>query len=324
MFSQRTYIIFGIVLSIVMLSGYFLLSGKRSNWNISYHVDQNKTIDTYSWTLEKNTNQAKIDADKYNLAMKRQDIALCKDIQDKKIGTHCQDSINTLMAKNEKDPKKCMNLSQSGAQNTCHDLIMRENAIKYKNALLCNKLFDNDSKQECVESIESELLRIHIASGSISQSTCGDFVSQKYKNRCLSAMQEYDNTDLYRAAISNQDISLCMRITDNTNKNLCSDTIYIQQAISTKSIDTCNKITDLKKRNTCTLQISKNSDSAIRKKAIHTNDIALCQTINNPSYKTNCHDTIIYQQIKSWWSADLCAKLSSQEAAINCQKMLTQ
>jgi hypothetical protein len=312
-----------IITSIALFLGicsYFLFFGEKPIWNITYKVAPTVSDNLYTdmrSTVEKE-NEKNIDL--YNTAIRDQDPLLCDGIGDNDKKVECHDMITATIAQKTWLIETCDTLTGTWIIMLCRDTINNDRAITTQNKILCDGISDSDRKLFCQEGVDEIILQKHIETHTVTKEICS-VMSSRYQKTCMIEIREIDESELYKNAISKDDLELCDKITSIELKSTCLDTINLKTAITTQNSILCENLKNEEKKLYCIGQVSKTNDIALYKSAISSNDLESCSRIINENLRNKCHDTIIITTVKSEKDITLCDTLTNTGMIISCKQL---
>jgi hypothetical protein len=313
--------IFGIIGIGFVLYGFFSGGGNI----FTFHVESTDSgkIPTYEETLQIERKKTEEDILYANRAMTTADITLCKMIHDVAKAESCHFRIVALQAIASGSIETCDTIPKENIATICRDSIYQNKASEALDPSLCSKISATDGALYCHENVDDKSLRSLIASWTLTEEKCKDF-SPSYQQKCNAYISEQKTNITIETSVRSNDMAGCEGISENADKTLCLDTIYLRRALTERDSQICVPISDTSKREYCISQVEWSSLKEKLKEYIVKQDIKACQTLSDDTLKVQCNDTIIFSQIVKTKDANLCNKILNPDSVSICQKMVTQ
>lgn len=118
---------------------------------------------------------------------------------------------------------------------------------------------DRDKKTVCQSAVDMSTYTSHTQSDSLTREFCNTLGST-YRKDCISKVDNNDEEIVSQKAINANDIRMCGKISNDSLRVSCSNTISLKLAIRTKTSGTCDDITGEKDQLYCRSQLSKIDD----------------------------------------------------------------
>jgi hypothetical protein len=147
------------------------------------------------------------------------------------------------------------------------DTTLYNAALKYKDASYCDKISLQEGINKCKDDVKSTIV-VNAALKSLDPKKCDELANQSDIDVCKTQIEVAKtekmkadqknadlnaNEDILIQAMDKQDASLCQKITDDTQKQLCVDKLYIIEAATKKDKTLCDKIVNSDQKKYCLL-----------------------------------------------------------------------
>ena len=196
------------------------------------------------------------------------------------------------------------------AEKERNELGTMNQAKNERNAALCTLIETLSRKAECLDTVSA---LIATASGNLEG--CKTLSNTGLALAC-------HDTILMNQATANTEKNLCENISDQNSKILCIDTIEksLLAAILMKSsvnASDCENLSETRKTE-CLSHITTQNGEELFRKALQTDDIATCDTIEDTTLQNSCKNTILFKKAITTNDMSLCDTITDADKRNAC------
>lgn len=266
-------------------------------------------------------NEAQINSDYYNSALKRNDPSLCDRISQDEMRIECQDNLIIKKATDQKDVSLCAQITTLSMKYSCQNPLIFAAALEKQDQSLCQKIEGNDrSKQDCISRIAINMIA-STSGANISRSQCDVISDDRLKASCVDQVVTKLSNAQYIQAQATLDMWACQSIEDAALRSTCLDELILKKARSSQDPALCATISYSSKRESCISEITSRRDEKIFIEARDKKDVSLCATITDAARRDRCHDTITITRATIENNPLVCDWVRDEQKKIQCRQL---
>ncbi len=209
------------------------------------------------------------------------------------------------------------NIPETYAESIAHtreiaqeDSLSLSRAIERNTITLCEHIHDAKRKTECRDMVHAQ-----------------EALIAKDSQQCMQLSNEDNRHDcqdnIYSAkAQDTLEKSVCLHITKNNLRNYCEkevDTKSLALALekNTLSQKFCSSLSpDI--ANDCQTSLMRTNNTNIYNTALNEKNPALCESLTDETFRTNCHDAVVLQLAMNEKNSDFCSSISDATKRSYC------
>jgi hypothetical protein len=222
----------------------------------------------------------------------------------------------------EKNPELCSVLTNAWIRERCLDNITYFQATEGADPSLCANIKDETIKSQCIQNIDELQLESHLASGSLDIEICNSLSTEELQSDCKRKITTEKDSEFYREALSNTSLQSCEGITDAVVKGKCRDMVLYDLAVKEGNLDYCSDIISSEQSDYCRKSLLWRQDVSRYQQFVRSGDLTSCEKLTVIQMKQQCHDTIIFAQVRENEDIGLCDLLYNTGITSQCREML--